>query len=186
MAALGNRRALACTPRRAGAGRPAARRLGAGPRRLGPLDHALETLEDELHVRIGIHDLEQPVVPVVLDQGFGLRLVDLEPLADDLFLVVRTLDQARRFTALLAVYRPLRGRGVYVEYPAAVLADAPAGQAFEQHAEIEVHEDHGLERFSQFCKQRLQSRGLRQIARVAVQDEALGRVGLRQPLAYHP
>ena len=93
LAARGNRRAVATS-------------LG------GPLSQAppcADAVEHRLHVRVGVDDAQQSALLVVLDQRLGLRLEHLEALADDLFLVVRPLNQLRAVATLIAVRQRTRG-----------------------------------------------------------------------------
>jgi hypothetical protein len=62
-------------------------------------------------------------------------------------------------------WRLARGRRVDIEYAAAVLADAPAGQPLEQHAEIEIQQNDRFERLCQLDEQLLERLGLRDVAR---------------------
>ena len=101
---------FAC-PRRAGAGRKSERgcsRLSADANRRTAI--ASDALEHRVHIGVGVHDAQQSRRLVVLDQRLGLRLVHLQPLADDFFLVVRPLDQAMRFAALLGMRPPRAAR----------------------------------------------------------------------------
>src|SRR5271156_1684081 len=158
-------------PRRAGA----ARKSAPGCSRLWT-EAGLDALEHRIHVGIGVHDAQQPVGLVVLDQRLGLRLVHLETLADDLFFVVGTLDQPMRIPALRGVReRPRRG-GIDVENPSANLADPAPGQALEQNAQVEVQEHHRVERSAEVPEHLFQPFRLSDGAGKAIQDEALGGV----------
>src|SRR5450631_4280876 len=103
--------------------------LGQAPRPLCLPHRALDALEHRIHIGVGVHGAQQPGAFVILDEGLGLRFVHLQALADDLFLVIRPLDQPMRLAAFLGVRgRPVL-RGVHIEYPSAVLADSAAGQS---------------------------------------------------------
>src|ERR1700692_593238 len=88
------------------------------------LNGVLKALEHRVHVGIGLDHSQQPGRGVVLDQRLGLRIVDLEPFADPLFLVVRALDEPRHMTEFLQMQCGVRGRRVYVEHLSAILADS--------------------------------------------------------------
>src|SRR5271170_940189 len=115
-----------------------------------------DALEHRIHIGIGIHYPQEVRRLVVLDQRLGLRLVHLQALADDLFLVVRPLNQT-----MLALGRR---RGIHIEHLAAVLADSATGEALEQNLEIKIQQHDGFERRAQLLQHLLQTFGLGEVA----------------------
>jgi hypothetical protein len=83
------------------------------------------------------------------------------------------------------VRRRAGGRGVDVEHPSAVLADAPPRQALEEDAEVDIEQDRRLQRRPERREQRIERLGLLQIAREAIEDEALLRIRHGEPFADH-
>ncbi len=70
-----------------------------------------------------------------------------------------------------------------VEDLAAAAAGSSACQPLEEHIEIHVHEDSGIQRRLHLGQQTIQRFGLRNIARKSVQDKTAGSIRLNQPLA---
>ena len=97
---LARRRALGRAPHFARRHLHLAGRHGLRERR------SLHALEHFSELALARHDAQQPELRVVLDQRPRLRLVNLEPVRDDFFLVVVTLDAAARHRASRCSRRP--------------------------------------------------------------------------------
>lgn len=122
----------------------------------------------------------------MLDQRFGLRIVDLEPLGDDLFLVVGPLNETAFFPAVIAVWERPRGRGVDIEHSSAGLADPASREPLEENSQIEIEQHHRGQGRAHFREHPLQGLCLGNVPRKPVQNEALDRIGPAQALADHP
>src|SRR5947209_3578451 len=136
------------------------------------------------HVVDGPHRVdtdEQTLLRVVADERRGLLVVDLEPVPDRLRLVVVALEQ---LTAA-AVAHTLRRRRVEVQMPdvPAVTAGAAPGQPAYDLVVVDHELEHHVERRVRRQQQVVEGLGLRHVAREAVEQEALGRVVLREPVA---
>src|ERR1019366_10111199 len=114
-------------------------RLGApGDRSWRALHRALNALEHRLHVGIGIHHAQQAGRFVMFYERLGLRLEDLQPLADHFLFVVRPLDHRRTVAALATMRRRAGGRRIYIEHEAANLADSAPAEPLEQDVHVEI------------------------------------------------
>jgi len=79
----------------------------------------------------------------------------------------------------------LRGRGGHIEYPPAVRAGAPAGDAPHQLGVVDFELHDGIERLAQRLEQPVERLRLGEIAREAIENEAATCVALRQALTDH-
>ena len=102
---------------------------------------------------------------------------------DHLQLVVARVEIRHR-SGLLGVDRQPLAHRVRVVIGAAFGLEADLAAADDRLVR-HVQLDHRIERLAQLRQQLVKRSSLGQIARIAVQDEAVGRIGLRQPLLQH-
>src|SRR5258705_8829924 len=99
----------------------------------GRSEHALDALEDLVDAAFRIDPAQDLELVVVLDERLGLRGVDLQPVFDDVFVVIRPLGEHRPVLAAIAMRERTGRRRVDVEDPATLLARAPAGKPAKKH-----------------------------------------------------
>ncbi len=122
--------------------------------------------------------LEHAAVLVIGDERLGLVVVGLEPLADDLGLVVVADDQLAAADVADAL---LLGRvELDVEDVAVLGAGAPAAEPPDDLLVRDVDQEHRGERSPELGDPGVECLRLRRRAREAVEDEPVGRLGLRR------
>src|SRR5690606_31229892 len=97
-----------------------------------------------------------------------LKLVDLEALCDDFFLVVRALLQLR--TVLCAARRARRHR-VHVVHRSALGTHTTSGQTFHERLTAYIQEQHGIERLPDLFEKVFERLCLVDVARESIEDE---------------
>ena len=117
---------------------------------------------------------QQAALVVVGDERLGLGVVDLEPLLDDLRLVVVALDEARAVDVAAAFV--LRRIGLDVVHAAGLDAHAPPGDAPHEILVGHVEQQHRGDAAAELVERLAERVGLRARAREAVEDEAVARV----------
>ena len=112
-----------------------------------------------------------------------MALVDPQPVADGLLVVVGTVHQ---FAAtLVATILQLGRREVDVVHLVAILAGAPTGEALHENLEVHVDEQGQVQGLVQLGEQLVESLGLGDVAGKTVEDEAALGVGLAETLSDH-
>ncbi len=107
--------------------------------------------------------------------------INVESAFDRLFIIIIPLYQ---FSAGVgACIQFLLGGEIDIQQFASQRTGAPAGQAFQQNIEIDIHEDRSIKRLAKLIEQILEIQRLYFGARKAIQDKTFCRVGLRQSFA---
>src|SRR5579875_2083494 len=143
-------------------------------------DHRTDMVMHLAGAARAVDPAQQPALVVVLDQRLGLLVVDRQPSAHHLGLVVIALDQAR--AVLVADALALRGIVLHVVVVARLHAHAPAGEPSDHLCIGDIDQERGCDPTAGACELLIECPSLLKRAREAVQDEAVARILLIKPL----
>ncbi len=141
-------------------------------------------MEDLVDVTTAIDAPQFTLAAEILRKGGRLGLVDAQPVTDGLFPVISAMLQLTPayVTAVLQTW----GRGVDVVDLPARLTGPAAGQSLKKDLKLHIDQDGRLNGHPHGVDHRIQSLGLGNGPREAVQDETVGGIGRGQPLLDDP
>jgi len=120
---------------------------------------------------------------IELDQGCGLRMIDLEPILDRLWFIVVALSQ---FSPVLVAFPRHLGRvGEDIIDRTARIANKPRGEPFDQHLIAHANQQDRVDFFLSLCQRFAQGFRLCYRARKPIEHHALFAIGAGDAFHHH-